>query len=260
MHAAHEVAFPSGAMVPALPGEAACLHCHQGTRAGESVDAAAGEAPPDGVLEGLSFINVHYHIAAATSMGGLARGAYQYPGRAYAGRYPHVRGFESCVECHDAHDLGLDPLACATCHSEASSLASLRDIRSDTTDYDGDGDRNEGIAREIAHFQDILYAAIKEYARQIAGKPIVYNSERFPYFFVDEGEGDEVGPQSLSQDLRYDAWTPRLLRAAFNYQFVRKDPGAYAHNPRYALQVLHDSLTDLEEAIPVAGLEGLRRP
>ena len=34
---------------------------------------------------------------------------------------------------------------------------------------------------------------------------------------------------------RYKAWTPRLLRAAYNYQFVTKDPGAFAHNPTYAI-------------------------
>ena len=50
---------------------------------------------------------------------------------------------------------------------------------------------------------------------------------------------------------RYNAWTPRLLKAAYNYQFVTKEPGAYAHNAPYALQILYDSLSDLATKVTV---------
>jgi hypothetical protein len=36
-----------------------------------------------------------------------------------------------------------------------------------------------------------------------------------------------------------------LLRAAYNYQWVAKDPGAFAHNGKYMMQVLIDSLKDI---------------
>ncbi len=58
---------------------------------------------------------------------------------------------------------------------------------------------------------------------------------------------------------RYQSWTPRLLKAAYNYQFGAKEPGIHAHNPRYARQILIDSLDDLGTAVPsVAG--GYARP
>jgi hypothetical protein len=90
-----------------------------------------------------------------------------------------------------------------------------------------------------------LYAAITAYAKSVAKKDIVYDSHAHPYFYGDtNGDGkpdkDEVQPAN-----RYNAWTPRLLKAAYNYQFVTKDPGAYAHNPTYTLQILYDSLADL---------------
>jgi hypothetical protein len=89
--------------------------------------------------------------------------------------------------------------------------------------------------------QEALYAAIQKYATEKAGGAIVYNGASYPYFFadanangaIDEGEGN------------YATWTPRLLRAAYNYQYVTKDPGAFVHNPKYIVQVLHDSLEDL---------------
>ena len=40
-------------------------------------------------------------------------------------------------------------------------------------------------------------------------------------------------------------WTPKLLKAAFNYQYSQKDPGAFVHNPKYVIQFLIDSIEDL---------------
>ncbi|MCP5116157.1 MAG: polyheme membrane-associated cytochrome C, partial [bacterium] len=54
---------------------------------------------------------------------------------------------------------------------------------------------------------------------------------------VDPGEG--IFPN------RYATWTPRLLQAAYNYQYATKDPGGYAHNGAYVLQLLYDSLADI---------------
>ncbi len=41
------------------------------------------------------------------------------------------------------------------------------------------------------------------------------------------------------------------MKAAYNYQFVTKDPGAFAHNPAYAAQLLHDSIADLGTRVSV---------
>ena len=53
----------------------------------------------------------------------------------------------------------------------------------------------------------------------------------------------------------YNAWTPRLLRAAYNYQYSVKDPGAFAHNPLYVMQFLYDSIKDVG-----GDVTGLTRP
>ena len=37
--------------------------------------------------------------------------------------------------------------------------------------------------------------------------------------------------------------------AAYNYQVVAKDGGAWVHNPAYALQLLHDSVESLSERV-----------
>jgi hypothetical protein len=45
------------------------------------------------------------------------------------------------------------------------------------------------------------------------------------------------------------------LKAAYNYQYAQKDPGAFAHNAKYVLQVLYDSLEDIG-----ADVSGMTRP
>ncbi len=79
------------------------------------------------------------------------------------------------------------------------------------------------------------------------------DSHSYPYFFnddngrVDDGEG------------RCNSRTPRLLRAACNHQSSQKDPGAFAHNGAYMIQVFYDSLEDLSTKVPV-DMSGMTRP
>jgi hypothetical protein len=61
---------------------------------------------------------------------------------------------------------------------------------------------------------------------------IVYDNARNPFFFDNAGN-------------EYSTWTPRLLRAAYNYRYATLGVGAYAHNGLYTLQLLYDSLNDL---------------
>jgi hypothetical protein len=79
---------------------------------------------------------------------------------------------------------------------------------------------------------------MQAYGTVTAGAAIAYDTNAYPYFFgdanangqIDEGEG------------QYAAWTPTMLRAAYNFQYSQKDPGAFAHNGKYILQILYDSI------------------
>jgi uncharacterized protein with von Willebrand factor type A (vWA) domain len=80
----------------------------------------------------------------------------------------------------------------------------------------------------------------------VTGKPVAYDAHAYPYFFNDlNGDGTWQIADEAKFPNSYKSWTPRLLRAAYNYQFLAKEPGAYAHNPRYAMQLAYDSLEDL---------------
>ena len=124
----------------------------------------------------------------------------------------------------------------------------------DTTDWDGDGDVAEGVKGEIEGFGERLYAGILAYAKG-KGTPIVYDSHSHPYFFVDADENGEADVNAEGAAVRYNAFTPNLMKAAFNYQYWQKDPGNFAHTAKYMMQILYDSIQ------AVGGdVSGLTRP
>lgn len=226
------VRFPSGIEIERPGSAATCLTCHQGRQSGLRVVAVTEGLADDTVDPGLAFINVHYGVAAATLFGADVHGAYQYPGRDYMGRFAHVPPFSQCSDCHDPHSLEVRVETCVACHQTED----LRAIRTSGADFDGDGDTSAGIYHEIEALRARLLGVISAYAETVSGTPIAYVA-RNPYFVL----GDESG--------RYDAFTPNLLRAAYNYQFVTQDRGAYSHNPHYAVQVLYDSIESLGSVI-----------
>jgi hypothetical protein len=247
LYAVSEVTFPSGARV-SFGEEAAsniCLQCHQGRQSTPDVRAETAGVGDDEVSEDVGFLNVHYFAAGATVFGTEAQGAYEYEGQTYLGRFAHVDAFDECTECHSAHALEVNVEGCGACHAGVESAEDLHSIRITETDFDGDGDTDEGLAGEINTLYEALYPAIQAYADGTVGTPIAYDGHAYPYFFVDTNGNGEADPDEANYGNRYTTWTPRLLKAAYNYQYASKDPGTFAHNGQYILQVLYDSLTDM---------------
>lgn len=251
-----DVPFPSGIHVELARGSAICAVCHQGRASTGAVDAAVADLADDALSPDLGFVNSHYAVAAATQQGSAVHGGYEYPGLSYAGPFTHIAELNTCSACHSPHGLQVELASCTSCHEGATDF---RAIRTSPTDFDGDGDTAEGIADPIMTLHADLEAAITLYAARIAEAPIVYAPGSFPYFFHDTDGDGALSEGEAAFPNRYQSWTPRLLRAAYNYQYVRQDGGAFAHNPHYALQLLYDSLADLGSAVDV-DIAGYVRP
>lgn len=257
-HTLERVVFHSGAEFEPSRAEAVCLVCHQSRQSTSGIQAALQGLAEDGVSSDLSFINPHYNFAASTQLGSRARSGYEYPELEYAGYFYHAPGAQTCTDCHNPHSLKVAPQKCAVCHTNVVGESDFRAIRDRKKDFDGDGNTSEGIYHEIASLHERLLGTIQAYARSLGGKPIVYG-ETFPYFFVDINDNGIADADEMNRGNRYDAWTPRLLKAAYNYQFVKKDPGGYVHNPLYVIQLLHDSLKDLQTQVSLPEVR-LKRP
>lgn len=261
------VEFPSGDVVTGLGAEARCMVCHQGRASTDSVNDAiteAGVTSDDEVSTELSVPSNHYYPAGATLYAGQVRGAYQYDNESYDVRFRHVDGFNSCVGCHDAHTLQVKYDECVSCHPGATDRNGAHEIRmiaSRGQDYDGDGNTDEGIFFEVQTLRDTLLAAIQTYANG-NGTSICNVPNQYPYWFIDTNGDGSCGDDEVSFPNRYASWTARLLRGAYNYQTVISEPGAFAHNAKYIIEVLVDSLNDVNEGIVITeklDLSGLTR-
>ncbi len=236
------VTFPSGIEITGLGDESRCMTCHQGRNSTVQVnegiaEAGLGEGDEDTVSEDLGFSNIHYYAAAATQYGTAAKGGYEYDGKSYDSKFDHVDPYNTCIACHNPHTLEVRFEECIQCHTDLTSSEDLVNIRmpGSLVDYDGDGDMEEGIMAEIQTLQEMLYQAMQAYAVDL-GTGLEYDSHSYPYFFDDAGE-------------RYGTWTPRLAKAAYNYQVSQKDPGEFAHGGKYIIQLLYDSIESLNEAL-----------
>jgi hypothetical protein len=238
----------------------------------KSDDAISGQ-----LFAPLNFLNVHYYAAGASLYGREAAGAYEYeqPGgaaqdvvltgltqrRGYDRKFTHVASKDTCIECHDPHTQKVRVDECAQCHvnrlgNPVANYDDLKDIRMAGTvnDFNGNGDVKEGVYYEIKGLQDVLYAAMQDYSTKVCGSTIAYDGTTYPYFFI------------AGTNQKYVNWSARLLRAAYNYQYSIKDPGAFAHNGKFIVEFVYDSINDLNNALsalpapsPVPNFANLQR-
>lgn len=249
------VTFISDERIGGLGPEARCITCHQGRGSTSTVDKAIEKlklTEEDTPSPELAFVNSH-STSAATSFGSEVHGAYEYIDKTYHGRFNRGDEFFACTRCHDQHSLELKIETCGECHTFDG--ADPKNIRVNTTDFDGDGNFSEGAFYEVEQIQTKLLEAIQAYAKDVAGAPIVYDLSLYPYFFPDTNSNGLADPEEVIATNKYTSWTPRLLRAAYNYNYSKHDTGAFAHNSTYILQVLYDSLVDIG-----GDTSGLTRP
>lgn len=242
------VVFPSGLRQSLQEGAAICSVCHQGRTSSSDVDAATAAITDDEVSSDLTFINIHYAAAGATRLGGSAKGGYQYAGLDYAGPFSHAPNMSECTDCHDPHSTQISIESCTSCHE---GVTDVRDI--------GMPQDSTSTAVQIGQLHERLGNAIATYAKEVAGEALIYAEDTFPYFFHDLNDDGLSDSEETIFPNKYAAWSPRLLKAAYNFQFVAKDPGAFAHNPHYVTQLLVDSIRDLSRASSVSDA-GLERP
>ncbi|MCE9635527.1 MAG: hypothetical protein K8T90_07470 [Planctomycetes bacterium] len=260
-------------MITGLGDESRCMICHQGRESKYTLDSMISLAFLDTtttpatlgpinedlpVTTGtykIGFKNIHYFAAAATLYGREAGVGYEYTGKAYEKKFTHVDAYNTCIECHDPHTLKVKVSACATCHEidpanaadPAKYSLAIDDLHrarmaGTLADYDGDGDATEGLHAELVGMSDMLLLSMREYAKDVLGAPIAYNGAAYPYFFSDANDNGMADPGEGS----YSKWTARLVKAAFNYQMFQKDPGGFAHNGKYLMELMYDSIADID--------------
>jgi predicted CXXCH cytochrome family protein len=260
------VTLPNGKELTDLDKSAICMTCHSGMGSSKSVDDAIAKAAvgDDDVIEGQALLGDHYLADASVQAGADGGMGYQYAGKSYVGTFKHADPVNSCTECHDPHSLhtkeveGSDANLCSTCHSDVQSYQDYKKISMSKVDYDGDG-TTESTYDEIEGTRQVLIKALQGYATAKSGMGFIYEPAVYPYAFVDTNGDGAVSEGEAAFPNQFKAFTPRMLKAAYNLMFVTKEPSAYVHNPEYVLQLMYDSIDDLSQFSGVT-TEGLVRP
>jgi hypothetical protein len=258
------VTFPSLVQVQTDKATAVCAQCHQARESTVSVNTAIGSTGFDAIINGtatgLSFKNPHYRGAAATMYGSVAQGWAQYPGKIYTGQNLHGVNAGTCVSCHDPHtlDVTVNASTCGRCHFDettgapVTSFAQLEENRQfgfREVDVDGNG-KVESLSLEIEGLKATLLTALQTYSQNVVGYGVCFSDANYPYFMQHTGG---PGPCTSTETSAFKKFTPRSLRAAYNLKFASTDFAAWAHNPRYAIEVLYDAITDLNAGLAAAG-------
>jgi len=208
----------------------------------------------------LRFINIHYFAAAASQFGTVVKGGYEYAGKEYDARFSHIPGYNACIVCHNSHSLEIDIQDCNTCHIGVKNTRDIRYIGS-FEDYDGDGNITEGMYYEIEHLKGYLLDTMQAYARTVTKAPIAYDPNTNPYYFNDLNNNGQVDSNEATSANAYNKFSNRLLRAAYNYQVSVKEPCGYVHNGKYMIELIYDSIADLNTQLAASGgSAALRRP
>ncbi len=258
------VTFPSGIEMTGTGENSVCMSCHGAMSAGTSVDAATEGKDADAPIADSSLMSAHYFHAAAVHEGADAGVGYQYEGKTYVGTFEHADTVNSCTECHDPHSLhtqdvpNSDASLCSTCHSDVSGWADYRKVNMSKVDYDGDG-TIEPVYDEIEGVKAVLQEALNQYSQAVTDTGFGFNTDAYPYAFIDTNKDGTIDESEGVFGNKYSTFTPRMLKAAFNYMFVQKEPAAYLHNAKYVLQLMYDSIEDLS-ALSGVTTQGLTRP
>jgi hypothetical protein len=228
---------------------ALCASCHSGRENGQSITNRGGT---DGTFA-LSFTNPHYLGAAGMMLGDNAKVMYQYAGKTYTknpafwaagtkGDAPGPHGSPhgaQCTGCHDPknskHTFEVDFTYCNGCHTGQYALAPIEEEYAA-----GNAELLTAIrAYATANLPAIQTAVGGAFAAGGATPMtnVCYNPNANPYWFVETASGCTT--------TSFGKFDPKLLKAAFNYQWTQKEPGAWAHNEFYVMQVVFDSIVDL---------------
>jgi hypothetical protein len=226
--------------VPDLSGSNICLSCHAGRESGtEDINDSTDD------FSNKSFVNSHYLAAG----GVLFRTAlYEYSGQDYSNdvAFAHDKigttgstGMGSngpCVGCHmktaNGHtlvnvtksggvitDITAFTSTCSNCHADKSTLITT-----------------------LNELEEGFDAALTALATELSNNGFTYLGGH-PYF------------SATNWITANDATGKKNMGAAFNYNLLLHEPGAYVHNPQYTKKIIYDSIDFLDDGLINASVE-----
>lgn len=209
-----------------------CMGCHLGREVGANI---TNTTDADGIL---NFVNSHYLTAGATlfNESGYEYGVYDnygYHKNVGVGNAAGTGNAGPCVTCHmsstKSHTLSTEgSIQCGKCHAAMTPAL---------------------LEKKKTEFNEALEAL--RIALEAKG---IYFYGAYPYFFTAPYVAGGTNTAFTDWASVANSYTPvagwkNVMGAAFNYNLLVHDPGAYAHNRTYALLLIRDSIDVLNDGL-----------
>ncbi|MDT8441548.1 MAG: C-type polyheme cytochrome OmcB [Desulfuromonadales bacterium] len=119
------------------------------------------------------------------------------------------------------------------------------------------------VAGVVAPHKGRMLGAQLALLEVLASKGILTDFSSYPYFFADSGFGGGIAgngilePGEVDRNNGFTNWAgiygfaqwKNVMGAAFNLNLIAHDPGATAHNRRYARRLIYDSIDFMDDGL-----------
>lgn len=231
--------------VPDIGGSNVCMACHSGRESGQSIKDSTDDFTDKG------FVNSHYLAAG----GVLYRTAgYEFDGMTY-------ENTSYFIHDHIGTALAMETGAngpCAGCHMRTDEGHLLLPVKKDAgghiteiTAYGQTCSRchgyEEGLLEDLNELEEGFGAALEALRTALEGKGFVFLGG-YPYFSNTDWTTveDPTGKDNMG--------------AAFNFNFLLHEPGAYVHNLQYTRKLIYDSIDFLDDGLLNGSVESTLGP
>lgn len=228
-----------------------CIECHSGRETGDTIKNASQTGTTFRNFSSTGFVNSHYLTAGATI---YTKSGYEYTGPSYTDplAYQHknigraASGIPNstsgpCYGCHmtsPGHSHTFRPetsSVCINCHGDFATVTPVPKARFEAALAALKGEL------EVNPFRKMFWANAN------------------PYFFVDtNGDGVLASTERTALRSWHSVGGPvtskttsgkNNMGAAFNYNLLAHDPGAFAHNSFYVKRLIYDSIDWLDDNV-----------
>ena len=234
-----------GFVNPNLSSSNLCVRCHSGTQSGRSIKALAAAGAD---FSNLTFTGSHSSAAAGVL---LKSAGYEFGFMNYSNGW-HFKHDKIGINHYKAYGYDSGSAGpCVGCHMSSATNHSFSSVARDTsgviTSLTGSacGSCHSGPAYLDAgrmNAREAKFAATLAALQKVLERRGIYYSNTAPYFFRSAAD--------TSSGNAFTNWgTADTMGAAFNFNLLQHERGAYAHNMIYAKRLVYDSIDYLDNGV-----------
>lgn len=235
---------------PDLGASNICVGCHAGREIGDTIKTAAANNLN---FANAGFINSHYLTAGSTVFG---ISGYTFTGRSYdnaffqhdqigRGNFLGTGTRGPCVTCHMSSPNKHHFLPVTRQHEE-DKFSPITTVTSTACNYCHS--QKPWTGASLQERKAAYQAALDALKDQLANRGFYFQTKN-PYFFTTPTGSTRISNWKSAGDTSANgrATGEQNMGAAFNYNLLEHDPGAFAHNSFYVKRLIYDSVDWLDD-------------